>query len=238
MKLFKLYKNIITESNAEFCIKNYGQDLFGNQLGSDEPNTDTENMDVHNIVDFTGVSFGEDLTNSVVNTINRLKKCIDVYPEILIPEKTKLYRGTVVPILTLLKKSKQFPTAQQPVPFVYRGKSIVQSWSESLKSTQVFGRDDELNDYSEIFDEPLDQIDLNDILEDIGEMMVPIIIEYESNSEDFLFRSKYLSKLSNHPQEMEVIRINNNPITVNAYLNSYVLSNKSQQLLAQLNNKL
>ena len=59
-----------------------------------------------------------------------------------------------------------------------------------------------------------------------------------ASPKDFLFKGEYLNQLSEFGTEHEVIRVDNSPINVKAYLNDKWLTNSSRNLIERINDLL
>jgi hypothetical protein len=146
------------------------------------------------------------------------------YPEVLIPEKTKVFRGITIPIKYFIDK-KQEINLTSANPYTYKASSKIQSWSTEFDIAATFGNHDTLNevaaniDFSE-FNSPQARLDmLQDMVDE--DLRVAFILEYVTNTDEFIFKSKYFKLLSKAQHEDELIRINNKPINVLAYFNNH-----------------
>ena len=104
MKLLNIYKTLITENQVESCVKNFGYELFGHELGGKEMNTGLENNYVRDIHDFTDNKYGEETTPEFMKALKTLKGCMKQYPEVLTPNSTFAYRGVTIPIKYFIDK--------------------------------------------------------------------------------------------------------------------------------------
>ena len=234
MKLVKLYERVIRESAADSCVSEFGKILFGDQLGGHEKNTGVENKHAKAVYNFTDFDFGKNMKPEIEKAIDDLQYCMSTYPDILRPNIQKVFRGTSAPMLDFIKNGK-LPTYNETVPFVYRANSPIQSWSEYESSAESFGQAEELNIFSREISDNIDNITLEMILPKLDNMRIPIILVYKSNPKDFLFKGEYLNKMSEFGTEYEVIRVDNAPITVEAYLNDKWISHSSRRLINKLN---
>ena len=233
MKLVKLYESIIREGKAESCVTQFGRILFGDQLGGDEKNTNIENKHLGAVYNFTDFEFGENMKPEVEQAIIDLQGCMSTYPEVLKPKTDSVFRGTSAPIMDFVKNGK-LPTYNKTQPFVYRARSPIQSWSEYESVAEVFGDGDHINDFSRYI-EDFDNLTLEELIPEIGKIRIPIIMKYKASPKDFLFKGEYLNKLSEHEGEHEVIRVDDSPIGVNAYLNEKWLTYNSRMLIDKMN---
>lgn len=224
MKIFEVYKNLLLEADIQACVKKFGHELFGHELGGTEKNTGLENQYVRDIVDFTDNQYGEETTQEFVNAMTTLKGCMKQYPEVLIPESTKVYRGLTLPIDFFIK-NKQPITMDKAFPYVYKARNPIQSWSTNFDAASIFGNHDTLNEVSK-------QINIADyqtpearqeLLKDMiaEDLRMAFVLEYTTNPKEFIFKSKYFRILSQAYHEDELIRIDNKPINVLAKFNEH-----------------
>lgn len=232
MKLIRLYESVLLEGAAESCVAEFGKLLFGDQLGGSEKNTDVENDHATAIYNFTDIDYGPNIKPEVVSAIDHLQGCISTFPEILKPETERVYRGTNIPIMYFIKKGA-IPTANISQPYEYNATSKIQSWSDRVSIAKVFGNGDDINKFSA--DINLDKINLATLIPKISKFKIPVILEYTATEKDFLFKSKYLNKLSEFGNEDEVLRVENSPIVVNAFLNDKWLTQSSRLLINKIN---
>jgi hypothetical protein len=224
MKIYKLYESLINEVEIQACVNKFGYELFATELGGTEKNTGIENQYVRDISDFTDNMYGEDVTPEFISAMKNLKACMQQYPEVLIPEKTKVFRGITIPIKYFIDK-KQEINLTSANPYIYKASSKIQSWSTEFDIAATFGNHDTLNevaaniDFSE-FNSPQARLDmLQDMVDE--DLRVAFILEYVTNTDEFIFKSKYFKLLSKAQHEDELIRINNKPINVLAYFNNH-----------------
>jgi hypothetical protein len=241
MRILEIYKNLINEAEIEACVKKFGNELFGDELGGDERNTGLENQYVRDIQDFTDNMYGQETNPDFIKALKTLKGCMNQYPEILIPEKTKVYRGLTLPAEYFIK-SKQPISLQKPFPYVYKARNKIQSWSTDFDAASIFGNHDILNEVA-------NQINFGDyqtpearkeLLKDMinEDLRMAFVLEYETNSNEFIFKSKYFRILSKAYHEDELIRFDNKPINVIAKFNDHVdvfLTYKGIQLIRLIN---
>lgn len=235
MKLIKLYESILLEGAAESCVAEFGKLLFGDQLGGSEKNTNIENNHATALYDFTDVDYGPNIKPEVVGAVEHLQTCINTFPEILKPETERVYRGTNIPIMYFIKNGA-IPTANISQPYEYKATSKIQSWSDRVSIAKVFGNGDDMKKLSSSIN--IDNINLGDLIPMLSKIKIPVVLEYVATEKDFLFKSKYLKKLSEFENEDEVLRIENTPIVVNAYLNDKWLSQSSRLLINKINESL
>lgn len=240
MKLYKIYESLLSENNAEACIKKLGYELFSDELGGNEKNTPVENRFVDAIFDFTDNAYGEELTPDFIEMVKTLKACMNQYPEVLLPDDTIIYRGTVIPL-------KYFVINKQPIniksgnEYIYRAYSTVQSWTTNHDVANDFGR----NTMIDVLATEIDPLDYNTsesrkellkYLIDV-DLRISFTLVHRTNPNDFLFKDKYFSRLSANGYESEVIRINNGPLKLVAYINfgTNKISYKTIQLIDLIN---
>lgn len=224
MKIAQIYESILTEAAVTSCVAKFGHELFGSELGGTEKNTGTENNYIRHIEDFTDNQYGEETDPQFISALKTLKGCMKQYPEVLIPEKTKVYRGLTIPVKYFIDRKQQI-SLTNPNPYVYKAKNNIQSWSNSFDSASIFGNHDTLNEvaakisFSE-YTTPESRRKLLQIL--INEdLRVAFVLEYTTNPQEFIFKSKYFRMLSAAHHEDELIRIDNRPINVLAKFNDH-----------------
>jgi len=224
MKILKLYEHIILENSVEACVNKFGQQLFGDELGGTEKNTGIENSYVRDINDFTDNMYGEETTPELVNDLKNLKNCVKQYPEVLIPEKTTVYRGTTIPLSYFIKNKVKINTLE-PFPYIYKAKGKIQSWTPNFDVASIFGNQDDINSFSENFNigdyqsKEARQNLLNEVLN--SNIKIAFVLSYVTNPKEFLFKSKYFRMLSKNTHEDEILRIENKPIQVMAKFNDH-----------------
>lgn len=224
MKIFEVYKNLLTEADIESCVKNFGYELFGHELGGKEKNTGLENQYVRDIVDFTDNQYGEETTSDFLKAMKTLKGCMSQYPEVLIPEKTKVYRGLTLPAKYFIEK-RQPIDMDKPFPYVYKAKNKVQSWSTNFDAASIFGNHEIINEVANQLDfsdyqtpEARRQL-LNDMIEE--DLRMAFVLEYDTNPNEFIFKAQYFRILSKAYHEDELIRVDNKPINTMAKFNDH-----------------
>ena len=235
MKLVKLYESVLRENEAQACVTRFGDMLFADQLGGNEKNTNIEDKHATAVYNFTDFDFGANMKPEIKQAIDDLQRCIKTYPEILKPETEKVYRGTSAPIIWFINNG-MIPTKDVPQPYEYKAKSPIQSWTDTFDNAKVFGEAEALNEFCRIYD--IDGVNIEWLMPRVSRMTIPVILEHKATEKDFLFKSKYLNKLSEFEGENEVLRVENYPITVMAHLNRKWLSNSSEKLLNMINDKL
>jgi hypothetical protein len=241
MKIYKLYESVLTEGEITSCVKKFGHELFGHELGGTEANTGIENQYVRDIADFTDNMYGEEVTPEFVSAMKNLKGCMGEYPEVLIPESTKVYRGITIPLKYFVSK-KQIINLVSPNPYIYKASSKIQSWSNEYDIAATFGNHDTLNELASNIDfkelnSPEERRDmLNDMIDE--DLRIAFVLEYMTNSDEFIFKSKYFRMLSMAHHEDELIRIDNKAINVLAKFNDHedvFLTGKGLMLMKYIN---
>lgn len=224
MKILKLYNDLLTETKIESCVNNFGYELFGNQLGGKETNTDLENSYIKTISDFTDTKYGEQITPEFIKTVNKLKTCINQYPEVLIPEKTKVYRGLNIALSDIIKQN-QIINLKNTIPYIYKSKYKIESWTTNYDIAATFGNHDKLNEIAKDinFNDYKSSEKRQELLKQLlsSNLKIAFILSYDSNQEEFMFKSKYFKKLSMANHEDEIIRFSNKPIKVEAKFNDH-----------------
>jgi hypothetical protein len=224
MKILNLYEHIIIENSVEACVKQFGHQLFGDELGGSEKNTGTENSYVRDINDFTDNMYGEETPPELIKGLKNLKGCIKQYPEVLIPEKTTVYRGTTIPLSYFIKNKIKINTLE-PIPYIYKASGKVQSWTPNFDIASIFGNHDSINSFSEGFNlenyqnKETRQNLLNQVLN--AKIRIAFVLSYVTNPKEFLFKSKYFKMLSKSTHEDEILRVENTPIQVMAKFNNH-----------------
>jgi hypothetical protein len=194
MKLLRLYENVIREGQAKGCVAKFGVELFGDQLNGKEANTNTEELYLKYIERFTEDNFGVTMGEDFLKSIEHLKGCMSSYPEVLVPSKTTVYRGEVIPVTWFLKNKIQF--SNTPVGFTYETPAPIQSWTENRETAAGF-----TYEATGVF------------LKKYSYLKVPIILEHYADETEFIFKAKYFDALSSNPGEMEVLRLGNEPLS-------------------------
>lgn len=240
MLILEVYKTLLTEAHVDACVKNFGYELFGHELGGTETNTAIENSYVQSIEDFSKNMYGKDINPKFVSAMNKLKGCMKEYPEVLTPENTQVYRGLTIPI-------KYFADKKEPIEirkaftYTYKATNPIQSWSTDYEAASLFGKHDSFN-------ELVNSINLDDyqtpearqqLLKHIIDKNIRIAftLEYHTNPQEFMFKSKYFRMISNVHYESEIIRFDNHPINVLAKFNDSpdIFSYKGVKLIYLLN---
>ena len=75
------------------------------------------------------------------------------YPEVLVPETTKVYRGLTLPVSEFIN-SKHIIDTKQLFDYTYKTPYLIQSWSTSFDIASSFGNNEVLNEIA-------DQLDLS-----------------------------------------------------------------------------
>jgi hypothetical protein len=241
MKILKLYEHIILENSVEACVKQFGQQLFGDELGGTEKNTGIENSYVRDINDFTDNMYGEETPPELIKGLKNLKGCVKQYPEVLIPEKTTVYRGITLPLSYFIKNKAKI-NILEPIPYIYKATGKIQSWTPNFDIASTFGNQDTINSFSKDFKienyqtREARQNLLNQVLK--ANIKIAFVLSYVTNPKEFLFKSKYFKMLSRSTHEDEILRIENTPIQVMAKFNDHedvFLSLNSLKLIKVIN---
>jgi hypothetical protein len=240
MLILEVYKSLITEAHIDSCVKDFGYQLFGHELGGDEKNTPIENAYVKSIEDFSKTMYGKNINPKFVSAMEKLKGCMKEYPEVLIPEKTKVYRGLTIPVKYFID-NKQPISLNKTFPFTYTPMTKIESWSPDYEAASLFGKHDEFNELAKSIDvknyaTPEQRKELLNRIISEG-IKVAIVIEYETNPQEFMFKSKYFRLISNVYYEDEILRISDKTIKVIAKFNDSpdIFSFKGMQLLKLIN---
>lgn len=229
MKILKIYENIIREENtsatADFCVKQFGRELFADQLGGDEPNTKIEDYYASLIRSFTFGDYGFDLRDKLINALNELRICMDEYPEILVSQGI-VYRGIVKPFKLIFDNCENFDNHNEML-YEYNATSIVQSWTENHDIALQFSYGGSKSNTPVAFHEfwaikdNYYRMSENMQISYLERLMnkfpflnddVRVMLITEANENEFLFKAKYFKRLSDSPREDEVLRIDNRPL--------------------------
>lgn len=223
MKLYESYKNLLVEGQIQACVAQFGQELFADQLGGSEPNTDVEDDYASLIHDFTRTSHGSNINSEFINMARKLKTCVSSYPEILYPNG-KAYRGTKITLNHLLQMFdgiKNNLRTGQSFEINYKAKSPIQSWSDNEDIVL-----DEFSNSGPMLLLLLDKFEkskqngttkefIDHVIQHKLDTKVPVIISYAATPDSFIFKGKYFSHLSRYSED-EILRIDDRPIRVNA----------------------
>ena len=241
MKILEVYNSVINEAEIEACVKKFGYELFADELGGKERNTGIENKYIDDIQDFTDNKYGEAIDPDFLKAMKNLKGCMQQYPDILIPEKTNVYRGLTIPVSYFINNKVPIDI-QKPFPYIYKAKSKVQSWSADFDAASLFGNQDKLNELAKDLDFNVYQTPetRKELLKMVitADLRIAFVLQYVSNENEFIFKSKYFRILSKAYHEDELIRVNNNPIKVMAKFNDHIdvfLSYKGILLIRLIN---
>lgn len=232
MKIFKLFEHLIKEEqvtqNIESCFKKFGSELFDDELGGTEPNTPTERSYVDLIRDFTDNQYGEAIIPEFKVAIKGLHSCMAAYPEVLHPEGI-VYRGSRLPFKYFYNNYANIGS-NGVFPYIYKAKSLIQSWTDSEDIAIGFGYGDNYTNMNEFLERVLDMIEGKsyDSLDDSQKIKmltkaidrhnflsqpVEFVISHKASPDEFLFKSKYFDKISSMShEENEVLRINKAPL--------------------------
>ena len=142
LKYFEDYNSGAQCQNREECIAKYGKSLFGKKISWfswlpwAEENNEIENLIIKSINDFTNMDFGKRLSPELVNKLKELSKCISVYPSVLKPSESSIYRGTGISLGELLKYD--ISDGLTIPKYIYKPNSPISSWSTNSKISGWF----------------------------------------------------------------------------------------------------
>jgi len=142
LKYFEDYNSGEQCQNREECIAKYGKSLFGKKfswfswLPWTEENNEVENLIIKLISDFTNVDYGKRLSPELINKLKELSKCISVYPSVLKPSDSPIYRGTAMTLGDLLKYEINDDLTISK--YNYKSNSTISSWSTNSKISNLF----------------------------------------------------------------------------------------------------
>ena len=224
MKLLKIYETIIREEQSMSCLVKFGNKLFDPQLsnGNTEPNTDTEDMYLKLIGQFTSVSHGSALRSEFVNAMKELKGCMSSYPEVLQPSGI-VYRGDVMSMSDLLGQYEDIEDDLSKggiFDFNYTPKSVIQSWTTEKDTAEGFAEVSPflrmmIKTYNEVKGDREALMNFGrEISDSLDNITVPVVVKLDSTTDDFLFKAEYFEILSKYSGETELLRLNNQPTRV------------------------
>lgn len=98
MNNIKTFGRFICESNTQDCFELFGEELFGEEMGGTEKNTEIQKEYAKSIREYTGEDFGDNITPKMIEAVKNLRHCMSKYPEVLINNGTKIYRGLKIKI--------------------------------------------------------------------------------------------------------------------------------------------
>jgi hypothetical protein len=152
LKYFEDYNSGEQCQNREECIAKYGKSLFGKKfswfswLPWTEENNEVENLIIKSISDFTNVDYGKRLSPELINKLKELSKCISVYPSVLKPSDSPIYRGTAMTLGDLLKYEINDDLTISK--YNYKSNSTISSWSTNSKISNFFAKNNKsLDDF-------------------------------------------------------------------------------------------
>ena len=247
MELFKLYESLLREevsNGVQACVTKYGKELFAPQFGGEEPNTDAEDDAIADIGSFTNTTFGSRIAPKFVDEMQDLKKCISAFPEVLYPEGVA-YRGVAIPLKNLIPVISNI-NLDRTFKYNYAARTKIQSWTSSYEVADDFGSAAVGPfTYKFIYD-VMDKNLLKDKLVEFSQnessfntfldfFRVPIVLKHTASPDQFLFKAKYFSALSNSEDEDEVIRVTNEPIAVEARIpNTFTIEGSTTHFIEYL----
>ena len=201
----KNFKEILTEKmSVDECEKKFGEFLFGSFKGfykkEVEKDTPIEKDVFKRIIKFVQGEYVDAKKDEIlIKALMDLKDCKNKYKQILEPDKTELYRGTIVKKSELKNMDKCEKKYYLKGTYTYKGKSKIQSWSPSFASAGLFA---EVPDYKE-------------------STHIPAILKYNFPKKSLLFNTKFLNAMAqynDYGDEDEIIRIENTPIKCEIYV--------------------
>lgn len=152
LKYFEDHNSGAQCQNREECIAKYGKSLFGKKISWfkwfpwAEENNEIENLIIKSIGDFTNMDFGKRLSPELVNKLKELSKCISVYPSVLKPSESPIYRGTAISLGELLKYD--ISDGLTIPKYIYKPNSPISSWSTNSKISSLFSNNNKsLDDF-------------------------------------------------------------------------------------------
>lgn len=229
MKLVRLYEAVIREEKAQSCLVKFGKELFDPQLskgGNVEPNTDIENDYLKLIDQFTTYHHGRALRPIFIDAMRTLKGCISHYPEVLQPDGIA-YRGLNIPLSELLSQYEDISDDLDKggiFDFIYTSPSIIQSWTTNKYNAIDFAKVSPfllqvINQHKRVSENPDELANFTtELYSNMSNISIPIVITINTSSDDFLFKAKYFKSLSQHGDEDELLRINNQPTKVSGFI--------------------
>ena len=208
LKIHNIYENLLNEAQAEGCVKMFGKQLFGPQMGGKEPNTRKEENLLNMLRDFTDNLHGAKMNPALPKGLAELRNCLSSYPEVLMP-KGVVYRGIKIPLSKLLSISKSGgidSTGQ--FTYDYKPTSLVQSWSEKKEIAKKFA-DKSKKEISDNLLKPFQEkygslSDVNKkkfmqaVIDNSDKILVPVLVSHVSSPQSFLFNGESFNKLSRY----------------------------------------
>lgn len=225
MKLVKIYEDVLRESKSMSCLVKFGNELFDPQLSNGdnvETNTSTEDSYLKLIAQFTDQHHGIAVRPAFIDAMKTLKSCMSSYPEVLQPAGTA-YRGDDMTMNDLLAQYEDIEDELSKggvFDFNYTPKTMIQSWTSDNSIAEDFAKTSPfllqmIRTYKEVKGDPKALANFaREISDSLDNITVPIVMKLNTTSDDFLFKSKYFTILSQHDGEEELLRINNQPTRV------------------------
>jgi len=221
MKLGNVYKTVLNESQAQSCIVKFGRKLFGKELDNDEENTDIEDEYLDYIMQFMS-SNDKTPRPEFIAAMKTLKGCMSEFPDILEPSGMA-YKESEISIAELklqYNDIKDDLDDNGDFTFNYKADVLVQTWCDSKEDAKGLASPNPalnqvLKGHKAVEDDPQALAEFIKNLPDLKKIMVPIVIKYQTNSDDFLFNAKDLTKLVKNDVK-ELLRISNQSISVHA----------------------
>jgi hypothetical protein len=223
MEIYKLYESLIREEvtgGVQACVAKYGKELFGPQLGGDEPNTDVEDNSVDRIYNFTTQHYGGSISSEFGGNVDDLKKCMSAFPEVLHPEG-EVYRGLSLSLEQILPYISKID-AHGHFQFEYNARTRVQSWTESFEVADDFAAASVNKFTINFITNVIEPGSLNEKIQDyinnglMVQFKIPVVLKHNATPDQFLFKAKYFSLLSASEDEDEILRIDNKPTMMSA----------------------
>lgn len=183
------------------AAKPYGKHLFGG-FRNLEPDTPEEASIFERLHSFLEENYGRRLDSLFVEDMFDLHKMKKLYPDVLKPQTTTVYRGIELAefvdlspkILEALDYTKKLPDGSPFLEnYIYTSRSQVESWTTSPEIAV---------DFASGF---------------LGEYKDGVVLKHKFSQQDLLFNSAFLNKITGFKED-EVIRLGKSPVKCEVYL--------------------
>lgn len=142
-----MMKRVVLKSNKELCFKWFEKFLFGEEFKEPEYNTSVEDNLWEILVRFKRGEWMESKKPKQVKlAFEKLKSCKPYFKSLLTPKGKVMYRGSVISYNSYKKLTKgKTSTIDRElgeiyiVDYVYKPKSVIQSWTTSKSIANRFG---------------------------------------------------------------------------------------------------
>ena len=187
----------------------YGNILFGDERGKDEPNVKDESQAFYAFHAYTGSAYGKNLPKE---TIDYFKKLLALknkghYEDILKPDNEPVYRGVslgtdheeavrkIYEIFKITKDDlKKGKYINKPTDYTYKPMSEIESWTTNLDMAKAFA-----------------------LGRTTGQTFYGFIMETKGNNKDMLFDDEFTNRYGRF-HENEVMRVSKKPLKLQAHM--------------------